>query len=442
MKKPNLSIVKSAPKKTPTELRAEKYVNLKKLYESKTPDIDVKYFKLPITGDVSVYVSDKKTGLPLFSAMMEPIGDKESPSSYKLAEVRKPYFKDSENFIATPDVINKAMQQAQKDHSTPIVIGERRSGSRSIPGFEQIDFAKDLDIPKTNIENIGTPRTKTPSFEQIPMKMNVDDTLLQRIEKLKESEVGRPKMSLEDVDIVEYPGHDSFNINKKGTDQWIGNFQARPARIYIPETKRYVEIPEFITMDAPYLEHPYRRRGLGEQMYKKMEEYTGKKLMPDVELTDYSAALHTKKGLGKSFGKAEYKDDIIKSLVKSLNKLGLAEPEKIAEKAYTKLRDTIRSKGVKEFKSVAPLLVKGALVKGALEKGATAAGAGLLSLAAEAADATEEGSELEEAAMMREREQQKFRETVGEDVANKLEENMQKLGPKDLLFKKLKDKLR
>lgn len=264
------------------------------------------------------------------------------------------------------------------------------------------------------------------------MKKNVDNTLLQRIQKLKESEVKKPKMSLEDVDVIEDPEYQSFNINKKGTDQWIGNFGYRPARIDVPETGGYVELPEFITMDMPYLERPYRRRGIGEQMYKKIEEATGKKIIPDTELSDYSAALHAKKGLGKSFGKKEYGPDILKSLTQSLNKLGLAEPEKVAKKAFDAMKEKIQSKGVSEFKSILPLLGKG------VAAGAT----GLASLASEAADAEEEGSKLEEDAMMRERDQRRFRENVGEDVATKLEENMQKLGPKDLLFKKLRNRLK
>ena len=136
--------------------------------------------------------------------------------------------------------------------------------------------------------------------------------------------------------------------------------------------------------------------------------------------------------MGKSFGKKEYGPDILKSLVQSLNKLGLAEPEKVAKKAFSAMKEKIQSKGVPEFKSILPLLGKG------VAAGAT----GLASLASEAADTEEEGSLSQEKAMQREREQQRFRENVGEDVASKLEENIQKFGPKDLLFKNLKSKLK
>lgn len=276
------------------------------------------------------------------------------------------------------------------------------------------------------------------------MKKNVDNTLLQRIQKLRESEVGRPKMSLEDVDLeaVEFlvPEYQSYNINKKGTDEWIGNFQARPARIEVPETGGYVELPDFITMDMPYLEQPYRRRGLGEQMYKKIEEATGKKIMPDTELSDYSAALHTKKGMGKSFGQKEYGPDILKSLTQSLNKLGLAEPEKVAKKAFDAMKEKIQSKGVPEFKSILPLLGKG------VAAGAT----GLASLASEAADTEEEGSADMEKLMKLQEQDDKFRKSIGVEKEKAFDENMNKFGPKDLLdkdlqnpqFRKLRSKLK
>jgi hypothetical protein len=267
------------------------------------------------------------------------------------------------------------------------------------------------------------------------MKKNVDRTLLQRIQDLKAKEIDRPKMSLEDVDVIEDPEYNSFNINKKGTNHWVGNFGYRPARIDVPETGGYVELPDFITMDMPYLEQPYRRRGIGEQMYKKIEEATGKKILPDVDLSDYSAALHSKKGMGKSFGKAEYGPDIIKSLTEKLNKLGLAEPEKAAKKAFEAMKKTIKEKGVSEFKSVAPMLVKGA--------GAVATGG--LSLLAEAADAEEEGSKLEEEAMQREfaqrQREDKMRKILGDENASQAIESIEsEARPKK--YKKLKELLK
>lgn len=98
---------------------------------------------------------------------------------------------------------------------------------------------------------------------------------------------------------------------------------------------------------------------------------------------------------------------------------------------------------IKKFKDTGKFgkLWSGAIVP-LVGKTAAATATGLASLAAEAADTEEEGSKLEEDAMQREREQKRFRENVGEDVASKLEENMQKFGPKDLLFKNLKSKLK
>lgn len=272
------------------------------------------------------------------------------------------------------------------------------------------------------------------------MKKNVNKTLLQRIQDLKAKEINRPKMSLDDVEVVPEPEFDSFNIANKNNKQWIGNFSYMPARIDVPETGGYVQLPEFITMDMPYLEQPYRRRGIGEQMYKKIEEVTGKKILPDVNLSSYSSALHAKKGMGKSFGQAEYGPDIIKSLTEKLSKLGLSNPEKIAKKAFEKMKEDIQEKGVTNFKSIAPLLAKGA----------GTAVAGLASLAAEAADAKDEGSTLEEAAIQREKQEENFKKAVGEDTYYSSKQNMRNVSPMDLLdpmankpqFRNLRNKLK
>lgn len=260
-------------------------------------------------------------------------------------------------------------------------------------------------------------------------KSNVDSTLIERIQKLRESEIDRPKLSLDDVRIEEDPKYNSFNVFNKETGEWMGNFTHRPARIEVPEAKSYVDVPEFITMDMPHLESKYRRRGIGEQMYKKIEQATGKKIIPDFDLSEYSAALHSKKGLGKSFGMSEYEGDFLKALTNRLKSLSIADPESTAKKAFSAMKEKIQSKGVPGFKSIAPLA--GGVVGTAL----TAADA--------MAGSEEEGSKQEEETMQREQAVDKFKKAVGESAYSKLEEDMQKRNAAEkYLFKNLRDKIK
>jgi hypothetical protein len=92
------------------------------------------------------------------------------------------------------------------------------------------------------------------------------------------------------------------------------------------------------------------------------------------------------------------------------------------------------------FRSLLPMIGKGALT----------AGAGLASLAAEASDATEEGSSREEAAMQREMQEDKLKKAIGEDAYYASQQNMRNTSPMDLLdpmagrpqFRNLRNKIK
>lgn len=70
-----------------------------------------------------------------------------------------------------------------------------------------------------------------------------------------------------------------------------------------------------------------------------------------------------------------------------------------------------------------------------LAKGITAGATGLASLAAEAADFDEEGSALEEAAMLREAQDRDIRKALGDETYEKSKQFMREFGPEDLLDK-------
>lgn len=198
----------------------------------------------------------------------------------------------------------------------------------------------------------------------------------------KDLNSNKSKLNIEDFDIEHSPAHSQLIIKEKN-GKIIGRFPYRPSKIRVPELydrirKEKVFLPEHITMDYPNLEPEYRKRGLGEQAYKKVEEITGKKILPDTILTAHSSTLHEKKGLGKSFGKKEYGPGIIQQVVEQLKKLGIDDPEvteKLSKSAFKQLQESIIDMGVTDFKSIAPILGK---------VGAAAAG-GLASAGAEAA---------------------------------------------------------
>lgn len=203
-----------------------------------------------------------------------------------------------------------------------------------------------------------------------------------------------PKLDLKNFDVA--LTEDSLLVMKKGTDELVGEFPFKKSEVIAGG--RTVRLPDFITMDFPQVKENYRGKGLGEQAYKLVEELTGMTILPDTALSESSKALHTKKGMGKSFGMEEYGPSVIKSLTEKLKKMQVENPQEAAERAFSHLKTKI-SKSIPEFKSVSPWLVKGAAT----------AGGGLASLAAEAFDAEEEGSGQQESAMKREQEQEKLK---------------------------------
>lgn len=213
----------------------------------------------------------------------------------------------------------------------------------------------------------------------------VDYTLQERIQKLRQSEIGNPKLNLDNFDVEKDIKTHSYLVKKKDTGKVIGEFPVKESSIYVPDINKNITVDDFITMDQPMLDREYRRRGLGEQVYKLIEKKEGKTILPDAMLSPYSANLHKKKGMGKSFGLSEYGPKLIDKIVKRLEDEGYkflgnikdkAEAHRFAKNAYDVLKKSIQDEGVSNFKSLAPFLAKGM----------GAAATGLLSLASEAAD--------------------------------------------------------
>lgn len=113
------------------------------------------------------------------------------------------------------------------------------------------------------------------------------------------------------------------------------------------------------------------------------------------------------------------------------------------------LRKNVVNRTLKTPSSASKYTVYRSLIP-VLGKAATTVAGGLATLAAEAADSTEEGSSLEEAAMHREAQDRKFRKAVGEDAYQKSQQLMQNMSTVDLLdksahkpqFKALREKLK
>jgi hypothetical protein len=118
-------------------------------------------------------------------------------------------------------------------------------------------------------------------------------------------------------------------------------------------------------------------------------------------------------------------------------------------KGLSKMRSNIVKKTISEAKKPTKFGIYRALIP-LVAKGALAGATGLASLAAEASDATEEGSSIEEAAMEREKQDRKFRNTVGQDTYNASQKLLRSIGPKDLIdpdaqksqFRTLRNKLK
>jgi GNAT superfamily N-acetyltransferase len=220
--------------------------------------------------------------------------------------------------------------------------------------------------------------------------INLDD-LVRALEKQAEGNVESQqklsKLSLKDFELKHHPDLDQVEMidpktgKQAGSFQWVKEHIKDPSVVdperYFGKGERRIPLDGFIKMDYPHVEPEYRGRGLGGQMYKHIEELTGKKIMPDTELSPSSLALQGKKGLGKSFGSDNYKPGIIKGILDSLGDTPVNR--KLAEQLYKDRKDDMMKAGLKGFKSILPML-------GKIGAGAATAG---LSLASEAADTTD-----------------------------------------------------
>lgn len=135
---------------------------------------------------------------------------------------------------------------------------------------------------------------------------------------------------------------------------------------------------ELITMTSE-LEPELQRKGLGRQIYKQAEIDTGKKIIPDMMLSDKSASLHSKYGLGKEFGLSSYEEAIKKGIEKKVEfdnsqtprpKSTLwtgkmledidsppAWPPEVAKKHYETMKKIFKDTyGMDTFKSILPFL--------------------------------------------------------------------------------------
>lgn len=212
--------------------------------------------------------------------------------------------------------------------------------------------------------------------------------------------------------------------------EWKKQFLERPNLIVIPEKepiliqKKLLNVPHNI--EQKFIKTPTE---LKKDYVDNLIQIFKRDFVPQ-DLHGGNLGIDTTKGKAKAFD-AMSSDHVVSNIWKLLPKFE---------------KDIYRLNKGKVFRTVAPLLIKGALIKGALAKGATAAATGLASLAVEAADATEEASELEEAAMMRERKQREFRKKVGDEVADKMDEDIRSMHAQDLIdpskFKKLRERLR
>lgn len=154
MEDKKLSVIDGSKGKSPEDIRAEKYYTLqKKFIDESSDDFDLNYFRVPVTGDMTVTAKDRESGMPLFSAVLEPVGDKDAPNAYKLTEVRKPFFKDSKSHVADPSVVRKAMDRVSDEYGMPIEKGSRRAGSKQSP-FESVNIYDKLDLPESNIVGV------------------------------------------------------------------------------------------------------------------------------------------------------------------------------------------------------------------------------------------------------------------------------------------------
>lgn len=129
---------------------------------------------------------------------------------------------------------------------------------------------------------------------------------------------------------------------------------------------------DYWMMHSPDIyEDSIKNRGLGNQVYSMIEKDTGKKIMPDWRLSEYSKNLHKKYGLGKKFGSEEYgptlKQGVETNLTKAQEELKaaniLSEGEELSDKEIKEIADKqvesfskrVRS-NLPEFKSIIPYI--------------------------------------------------------------------------------------
>lgn len=207
---------------------------------------------------------------------------------------------------------------------------------------------------------------------------------LKLIHSKKSTTPDTSKLSIDDFILEPHPDYKDTMILKTKDGKVIGEFPWKKTSVLIPWEDNPNEfdslyLDNHISMSNPKLDDEYIGRGLGTQVYKKIEQETGKTIVPDPSgLSDNSLNLHRKKGLGKEFGKKEYRPGIIEDIHNKLkNKWGYNDlkAQAVAKRTFREFKDEIRDLGLRGFKSAAPYLVKGGI----------AASGGLLSLAAEAA---------------------------------------------------------
>lgn len=135
---------------------------------------------------------------------------------------------------------------------------------------------------------------------------------------------------------------------------------------------------ELITMSSS-IDPEIQRKGIAREIYKQAEIDTGKKIMPDLMLSDMSLPLHKKYGLGKEFGLSDYEEVIKRGLMKTadvhnqdyagtLREVGspfsgyeMQEtpplwPPQFADQRYKSLKNFFKQLGLDKFKSVAPVV--------------------------------------------------------------------------------------
>lgn len=136
---------------------------------------------------------------------------------------------------------------------------------------------------------------------------------------------------------------------------------------------------ELITMGSD-LNPEVQRKGIGRSIYKQAEKDTGKKIIPDLILSDKAAPLHKKYGLGNEFGLSSYEEKIKKGLEKRANLHnknfagGLEEvgspitgysmkevaplwPPEYADEEYKRIKKIMNeAHGLDKFKSIVPFL--------------------------------------------------------------------------------------